>query len=138
MGEPYEVDDLALGVVADAVDRVGLARTLNNLASAIADGDTTREVALYEEGLGIARAIGEQNLIARFLNNLAIQRRRAGDLRASLTMNQESPAIRREIGDRVNTASRYVWLLSNPRSNGRPAGMPGHGIESSMMTRASA
>jgi hypothetical protein len=50
------------------------------------------------------RAIGEQDLIARFLNNLAIQRRRAGDLRGSLEMNRESLAIRREIGDRVNTA----------------------------------
>ena len=96
--------DEARTIFADAGDRAGVARTLNNLASAIADGDTTRAVALYEEGLAIARAIGEQDLIARFLNNLAIQRRRAGDLRASLTMNQESLAIRREIGDRVNTA----------------------------------
>ena len=63
-----------------------------------------RTVALYEEGLGIARAIGEQDLVARFLNNLAIQQRRAGNLQASLKMNQESLAIRREIGDRTNTA----------------------------------
>jgi eukaryotic-like serine/threonine-protein kinase len=91
-------------IFADAGDRAGVARTLNNLASAVSDGDTTRAVALYEEGLGIARNIGEQDLIARFLNNLAIQRRRAGDLRGSLAMNQESLAIRRDIGDRVNTA----------------------------------
>ena len=63
-----------------------------------------RTKALYEEGLAIARAVGEQDLVARFLNNMAIQERRAGNLQASLRMNQESLAIRREIGDRVNAA----------------------------------
>ena len=58
----------------------------------------------YEEGLAIARAVGEQDLVARFLSNLAIQERRAGNLQASLRMNQESLAIRREIGDRINAA----------------------------------
>jgi tetratricopeptide (TPR) repeat protein/tRNA A-37 threonylcarbamoyl transferase component Bud32 len=88
-----------------AGDRAGVARSLNNLASAISDGpDTRRTKALYEEGLAIARAVGEQNLVARFLNNLAIQERRAGNLQASLRMNQESLAIRREIGDKVNGA----------------------------------
>ena len=89
---------------ADAGDRFGVARTLNNLATAISDADARRAVATYEEGLAIARAIGEQDLIARFLNNLAIQRRRAGDLRGSLDMNRQSLVIRREIGDRVNTS----------------------------------
>jgi len=92
-------------IYADAGDRAGVARTLNNLASAIADGsERQRAIALYEEGLGIARAIGAQDLVARFLNNLAIQQRRAGDLRASLKMNEESLAIRREIGDRADAA----------------------------------
>ena len=92
-------------IFADAGDRAGVARTLNNIASAISDGpQTQRAAALYQEGLAIARAIGTQDLVARFLNNMAIQRRRAGDLRASLKMNQESLAIRREIGDRVDTA----------------------------------
>jgi tetratricopeptide (TPR) repeat protein/tRNA A-37 threonylcarbamoyl transferase component Bud32 len=95
----------ARGIFADAGDRAGVARTLNNLASAISDGpERKRAIALYEEGLGIARAIGAQDLVARFLNNLAIQQRRAGDLRASLKMNQESLAIRREIGDRIDMA----------------------------------
>jgi len=95
----------ARGIFADAGDRAGVARTLNNIASAIADGpERKRAIALYEEGLGIARAIGAQDLVARFLNNLAIQQRRVGDLRASLKMNQESLAIRREIGDRVDMA----------------------------------
>jgi tetratricopeptide (TPR) repeat protein len=95
----------ARGIFADAGDRAGVARTLNNLASAISEGsERTRAIALYEEGLGIARAIGAQDLVARFLNNLAIQQRRAGDLRASLKMNQESLAIRREIGDRIDVA----------------------------------
>jgi eukaryotic-like serine/threonine-protein kinase len=90
---------------ADAGDRAGVARALNNLASSISDGpDTQRTVARYEEGLGIARAIGDQEQVARFLNNLAIQERRAGNLQASLKMNQESLAIRRELGDRTNTA----------------------------------
>ena len=88
-----------------AGDRAGVARALNNLASAISDGpDTRRTKALYEEGLAIARAVGEQNLVARFLNNMAIQERRAGDLKSSLRMNQESLAIRREIGDKTNGA----------------------------------
>jgi tetratricopeptide (TPR) repeat protein len=92
-------------IYADAGDRAGVARALNNLASSISDGpDTKQTVAKYEEGLGIARAIGDQEQVARFLNNLAIQQRRAGNLHASLKMNQESLAIRREIGDRTNTA----------------------------------
>jgi tetratricopeptide (TPR) repeat protein len=90
---------------ASAGDRVGVARTLNNLASAIGDGpDTRRTVALYEEGLSIARAVGEQDLVARLLNNLAISHRRSGNLQASLRLNEESLAIRREIGDRTNIA----------------------------------
>ena len=88
-----------------AGDRAGVARALNNLASAISDGpDTRRTKALYEEGLAIARAVGEQSLVARFLSNMAIQERRAGNLQASLRMNQESLAIRREIGDRTTAA----------------------------------
>jgi eukaryotic-like serine/threonine-protein kinase len=95
----------ARGIFADAGDRAGVARTLNNIASAISDGpQRERTIALYQEGLGIARTIGAQDLVARFLNNLAIQERRAGDLRASLKMNQESLAIRRDIGDRVDMA----------------------------------
>ena len=95
----------ARAAYAAAGDNAGVARTLNNLASAISDGpDTRRTRALYEEGLKIARRIGEQDLVARFLNNIAIQERRAGNLQASLTMNQESLAIRREIGDRTNAA----------------------------------
>jgi tetratricopeptide (TPR) repeat protein/TolB-like protein/tRNA A-37 threonylcarbamoyl transferase component Bud32 len=92
-------------IYAAAGDKAGVARTLNNLATAIFDGpDTKRARALYEEGLAIARSIGEQDLVARFLNNIAIQERRAGNLQASLEMNQQSLAIRREIGDRTNAA----------------------------------
>jgi eukaryotic-like serine/threonine-protein kinase len=88
-----------------AGDRAGVARALNNLASASSDGpDTRRTKALYEEGLAIARAVGEQNLVARFLSNMAIQERRAGNLQSSLRMNQESLAIRSEIGDKTNGA----------------------------------
>jgi eukaryotic-like serine/threonine-protein kinase len=95
----------ARAMYAAAGDKAGVARTLNNLASAISDGpDTKRTRALYEEGLSIARSIGEQDLVARFLNNIAIQERRAGNLQASLRMNQESLTIRREIGDRTNAA----------------------------------
>jgi tetratricopeptide (TPR) repeat protein len=88
-----------------AGDRAGVARALNNLASAFSDGpDTRRTKALYEEALAIARAVGEQNLVARLLSNMAIQERRAGNLQASLRMNQESLAIRRETGDKTNGA----------------------------------
>ena len=89
---------------AKAGDQAGVARALNSLAGAIADGpDTKRTMALYEEGMRIARTIGKQDLVARLLNNIAIQYRRAGDLQTSLKMNQEALAIRREIGDRTNT-----------------------------------
>lgn len=95
----------ARGIYEQAGDRVGVARTLNNLASIVGDGaDLPRAARLYEEGLAIARAVGEQDLVARLLNNLAIQHRRAGNLQASLQLNQESMAIRREIGDRTNLA----------------------------------
>jgi tetratricopeptide (TPR) repeat protein/tRNA A-37 threonylcarbamoyl transferase component Bud32/TolB-like protein len=89
----------------EAGDRAGVARSLNNIGAAISDGPGTPRIrATYEEGLAIARAVGEQNLLARFLNNLAIQERRSGNLQASLRMNQEALAIRREIGDRANGA----------------------------------
>ena len=103
--EAVRLFEEARAIYAAAGDKAGVARTLNNLASAISDGpDTKRTRALYEEGLSIARSIGEQDLVARFLNNIAIQERRAGNLQASLKMNQESLAIRREIGDRTNAA----------------------------------
>ena len=56
------------------------------------------------EALAIARGIGHERMVARLLNNLAIQRRRAGDLDGSLALNREALAIRREIGDRTNVA----------------------------------
>ena len=103
--EAVKLFEEARAIYAAAGDKAGVARTLNNLASAISDGpDTKRTRALYDEGLSIARSIGEQDLVARFLNNIAIQERRAGNLHASLKMNQESLAIRREIGDRTNAA----------------------------------
>ena len=95
----------ARGIFAAAGDRAGVARTLNNLASAISDGsEVERANTLYQEALQIAREVGAQDLVARLLNNIAVQRRRGGDLRGSLTLNQESLAIRREIGDRVDAA----------------------------------
>lgn len=95
----------ARNTYAEAGDRVGVARTLNSLATAISDGkDAKGARALYDEGLALARAVGKQDLVARFLNNIAIQERRAGNLQAALKMNEEALAIRREIGDRTNTA----------------------------------
>ena len=44
--------------------------------------DAARAAKMYEEALAIARAIGHQHMVARLLNNLAIQERRAGDSRA--------------------------------------------------------
>jgi tetratricopeptide (TPR) repeat protein len=96
----------ARGIYEAAGDRMGVARTLNNLASAISNGpDTKRTRALYDEGLRIARAVGGRAISSHvLLNNTAILERRAGNLQASLKMNQESLAIRREIGDRSNAA----------------------------------
>jgi tetratricopeptide (TPR) repeat protein/TolB-like protein len=123
-------------IYADAGDRVGVARTLNSLASAISDGpETKRATALYEEGLGIARAIGEQALVARLLSNLAIQQRRAGDLRASLKMNQQSLAIRREIGDRVNTATSLNNIGNVLLDMGDLQGASAHYEQSASMSR---
>jgi len=85
-------------------DRAGVARSLNNLASVVAARDPARSVAVYRQGLAIARSVGDQDQVARFLNNLAIQERRGGNLSGSLELNQLSLAIRREIGDRVNAA----------------------------------
>jgi eukaryotic-like serine/threonine-protein kinase len=90
---------------ADAGDRVGVARALNTLGSIVSEaGDPARGIDMYEEGLRIAREIGNENLVARVLSNLAIQERRAGNLDASLRLNREALAIRREIGDRTNLA----------------------------------
>ncbi|HLG59352.1 MAG TPA: tetratricopeptide repeat protein [Vicinamibacterales bacterium] len=126
----------ARGIYAEAGDRAGVARTLNNLASAISDGpDTARTRALYEEGLTIARAIGEQDLVARFLNNIAIQERRAGNLRASLKMNQASLAIRREIGDRTNMAVSLNNIGNVLLDLGDLQGASQHYEESAAMSR---
>ena len=66
---------------AEAGDRGRLAEALNNLASALADkGDVARGHQMYDEALAIARSIGHQRMVARLLNNMAIQKRRAGDL----------------------------------------------------------
>ena len=97
--------------------------------------DTKRTRALYDEGLGIARSIGEQDLVARFLNNIAIQERRAGNLQASLKMNQESLAIRREIGDRTNTAISLNNIGNVLLDLGDLQGASRHYEESAAMSR---
>ena len=126
----------ARAIYAAAGDRAGVARTLNNLASAISDGsDTARSRALYTEGLTIARAIGEQDLVARFLNNIAIQERRAGNLQASLKMNQESLAIRRDIGDRTNAATSLNNIGNVLLDLGDLQGASRHYEESAAMSR---
>jgi tetratricopeptide (TPR) repeat protein/tRNA A-37 threonylcarbamoyl transferase component Bud32 len=123
-------------IYAAAGDKAGVARTLNNLASAISDGpDTKRTRALYEEGLVIARGIGEQDLVARFLNNIAIQERRAGNLQASLRMNQESLSIRREIGDRTNAAISLNNIGNVLLDLGDLQGASRHYEESAAMSR---
>jgi tetratricopeptide (TPR) repeat protein/tRNA A-37 threonylcarbamoyl transferase component Bud32 len=126
----------ARAIYADAGDKAGVARSLNNIASAISDGpDTKRTRALYDEGLSIARAIGEQDLVARFLNNIAIQERRAGNLQASLKMNQESLAIRREIGDRTNAAISLNNIGNVLLDLGDLQGASRHYEESATMSR---
>jgi tetratricopeptide (TPR) repeat protein/tRNA A-37 threonylcarbamoyl transferase component Bud32 len=123
-------------IYSEAGDRIGAARALNNLASAISDGpDTRRTVALYEEGLAIARSIGNQDLVARFLNNLAIQERRAGNFQASLKMNRESLAIRRETGDRTNTAVSLNNIGNALLDLGDLAGASRHYEESAQISR---
>ncbi len=126
----------ARAIYAAAGDKAGVARTLNNLATAILDGpDTKRSRALYEEGLSIARSIGEQDLVARFLNNIAVQERRAGNLQASLKLNQESLAIRREIGDRTNAAISLNNIGNVLLDLGDLQGASRHYEESAAMSR---
>ena len=126
----------ARAIYAAAGDRAGVARTLNNLATAVSDGpDTARARALYEEGLSIARSIGEQDLVARFLNNIAVQERRAGNLQASLKMNQSSLAIRREIGDRTNAAISLNNIGNVLLDLGDLQGASRHYEESAAMSR---
>lgn len=134
--EAVKLFEEARAIYAVAGDKAGVARTLNNLASAISDGpDTKRTRALYEEGLKIARDIGEQDLVARFLNNLAIQERRAGNLQASLKMNQESLAIRRETGDRTNAATSLNNIGNVLLDLGDLQGASRHYEESAAMSR---
>jgi tetratricopeptide (TPR) repeat protein len=134
--EAVKLFEEARAIYAAAGDRAGVARTLNNLATAISDGpDTTRARALYEEGLSIARSIGEQDLVARFLNNIAVQERRAGNLQASLKMNQDSLAIRREIGDRTNAAVSLNNIGNVLLDLGDLQGASRHYEESAAMSR---
>ena len=134
--EAVRLFEEARAIYAAAGDKAGVARTLNNLATAISDGpDTKRTNALYEEGLRIARSIGEQDLVARFLNNIAVQERRAGNLQASLKMNQESLAIRREIGDRINAAISLNNIGNVLLDLGDLQGASRHYEESAAMSR---
>ena len=134
--EAVKLFEEARAIYAAAGDKAGVARTLNNLATAISDGpDTKRTNALYEEGLRIARSIGEQDLVARFLNNIAVQERRAGNLQASLKMNQESLAIRREIGDRTNAAISLNNIGNVLLDLGDLQGASRHYEESAAMSR---
>ena len=134
--EAVKLFEEARAIYAAAGDKAGVARTLNNLATAISDGpDTKRANALYEEGLRIARSIGEQDLVARFLNNIAVQERRAGNLHASLKLNQESLAIRREIGDRTNAAISLNNIGNVLLDLGDLQGASRHYEESAAMSR---
>ena len=136
MDQSVKLFEEARAIYAEAGDRAGVARTLNNLATAISDGpDTKRTRAIYDEGLTIARAIGEQDLVARFLNNIAVQERRAGNLQSSLKMNQDSLAIRREIGDRTNAAISLNNIGNVLLDLGDLQGASRHYEESAAMSR---
>jgi tetratricopeptide (TPR) repeat protein/TolB-like protein len=119
-----------------AGDRAGVARALNNLASALSDGPQTARVkGLYQEGLEMARAVGDQDLVARLLNNLAVQERRAGNLDTALRMNQESLSIRRELGDRTNAAISLNNIGNLLLDMGDPQAASEHYQQSAAMSR---
>ena len=92
--------------VRDAGDRAGVARSLNNLASAMSDGPDTARGRGAVRGRPRDRTRDWRAGPGGAASSTTWRSRSAAPaiFKASLKMNQESLAIRREIGDRTNTA----------------------------------
>ena len=93
-----------------AGDRGGESRALRAAGIALrSQGDLAGARQMYEQGLGVAREIGDQSTTAVSLNNIANVLRQQGSLDAAQKTYAESLAISREIGDR----SAVALILNN-------------------------
>ena len=73
-------------------------------------GDYTKARALFEEGLVLAREIGDRPLIAYFLNSLGLLAQEQGDYTGARALFKESLALRREIGYKVGIPASLAGL----------------------------
>jgi len=67
-------------------------------------GDRASARALGEEGLALARELGDQRAIHPFLDNLGIMYRQESDYTTARSLYDESLALRRELGDKHGIA----------------------------------
>jgi tetratricopeptide (TPR) repeat protein len=75
-------------------------------------GDFAAAIKLYEEGLGIARRIGDRSTERVCLGNLATSYGKVGRLREMQQSAEDALQIAREIGDKVG-AGNQLGILGN-------------------------
>jgi predicted ATPase/Tfp pilus assembly protein PilF len=102
---PNEANLPELGAAQEAILRPYRAKALHGaavLASLQGEYDSARRYD--EEGLAIARELGDKESIPAFLDNLGIMARQRGDYASARSFYEESLALRREIGDKRGIA----------------------------------
>jgi predicted ATPase len=96
---------LALGGASDEPVRALRAKALNGAGVlAISQRDYAATQALYEQGLAIAREVGDQKPVATFLSNLALLAQEQDQDEAARALYEEGLAIWQELGEKRGIA----------------------------------
>lgn len=93
-------------------DRLGVAKTLGNLATVVTEeGDYARARALYEESVALCRELGDRLGLANALHNLGVVAAQEGDFATARTRYEESLDLFRRM-DHQNAVARNLNSLA--------------------------
>jgi eukaryotic-like serine/threonine-protein kinase len=102
--EARQIYEEVIAIFHEIGDRTREAKTLNNFAALIAEGDLAEGTALLERSLAIKREIEDLQGVATSLANLGNLHASQGDVRRARSYLEEAAAISRRLGDAHGTA----------------------------------
>lgn len=112
-GRAIALNERAMPLWQAAGDRLGLARTHNNLALVLDGvGEYDRAAALYEAALTVFRETGDDGRVANALNNLGILAFARGQFPQARAYHEEALALRRSVGDEPGIAASLTNLAN--------------------------
>ncbi|HQX30633.1 MAG: tetratricopeptide repeat protein [Flavobacteriales bacterium] len=98
----------------------GKAKVMNSLGNALAyKGDHVKSIDYYTQGLRIAEAENDSNLIARLLGNIGVSHYEQGDLERGLEYFNRRIAVADRIGDRQCALEAYICIGITRQKQGR-------------------